>query len=123
MGTLAGRLLAEAILSLPLRQGLSPREAITLHAATGLDDSALPLPCPIRARTHASCGFRTPRRLCSLRDVALLHRFLRAKNPQHHPQQGSQSTEDHQTRAEKQRHGQFHACLRQQSQSPIINQE
>ena len=42
MGMLAGRLLAEAILSLPPRQGLSPREVITQHAATGLDEEGQP---------------------------------------------------------------------------------
>ena len=42
MGTLAGRRLAEAVLSLHPRQGLSLREVITLHAATGLDEEGRP---------------------------------------------------------------------------------
>lgn len=41
-GTLAGRLLAEAILSLPLAPRASRGEVITLHAATGLDERGRP---------------------------------------------------------------------------------
>ncbi|ACH84327.1 hypothetical protein F6A13_11130 [Acidithiobacillus sp. 'AMD consortium'] len=41
-GTLAGRLLAEAVLALPPRQGLSSGEIITLHAAIGLDKGDRP---------------------------------------------------------------------------------
>ena|GEM_PF-4585589 len=102
--------------SFSLRQGLyhqgrsspcTPQPGWTMEV-----DPASPLPCPIRARTHASCGFRTPRRLPCLRDVAFIG-FLRAKNQQHHPK-SSQSIEHHQNHTEKYRHGQFHGvvCLR-----------
>ena len=42
IGTLAGRRLAEALLSFPLNPQLSAGEVLTLHAATGLDEEGQP---------------------------------------------------------------------------------
>ena len=64
------------------------------HGWTMEANLASPLPCPIRARLRASCGFQTHGRLPCLRDVAFIG-FLRAKNQRHHPK-GSQSIEHHQ---------------------------